>query len=488
TNDFASKSGSVTLAAGQSSASILIAITDDQTDEPNETLSVTLTNPRNAALALASGRATILDDDAPATVSVADASAAEGDDALLFPVRLSTASAFSVEVTYTVKGESAKAGTDFEPTEGVLVIPPGSGSAVIRVSIIDDTIDEFAENLSVVLSSPVRGTLADSSATGTIEDNDNAPEVSIASASGSESAASISLRVTLSAPSGKQISMDCLTRGATAVQGVDFVPESGPLSIPAGAQAALIVIPLIADELNEADETFEVALSNPENATIVQAIGIGSILNDDAMPRLNIGNGSGKESTSEITLPVTLSAASGRRIEVRYVLENITAKAGQDFIATNGTLVFEPGVTQGTIAVKVINDSKVEAPEQLMVSLSSATYATIEDGRGLGIIGDDDEEESNETRPRALNAYAQGRLSWFRDPDTGERFLKYVVPHVPALDRFDVTPEVSTDCIHWTTPTTGDWVVEREGESIYAIIRATGNERAQYVRFVLTEK
>ena len=239
------------------------------------------------------------------------------------------------------------------------------------------------------------------------------------------------------------------------MQGVDFLPESGPLSIPAGARAALIVIPLIADEFNEPDETFEVVLSNPKNATIVQAIGIGSILDDDAMPRLNIGNGSGKESTSEITLPVTLSAASGSRIEVSYVLENITAKAGEDFVATNGTLIFEPGVTQSAIAVKLINDSNVEAPEQFMVSLVSATHATIEDGRGLGIIGDDDEEESDETRPLARNAYAQGRLSWIRDPDTGDRFLEYVVPHVPALDRFDVTPEVSTDCIHWTTPATG---------------------------------
>ena len=120
-------------------------------------------------------------------------------------MRLSTASAFAVEVAYTVKGESASAGSDFEATEGVLVIPPGSNSAAIRVPITDDTIDEFAETLSVMLSSPVRGTLADSSAIGIIEDNDAAPEISIASASGFESAASISLHVKLSAPSGKNI-------------------------------------------------------------------------------------------------------------------------------------------------------------------------------------------------------------------------------------------------------------------------------------------
>jgi len=323
---------------------------------------------------------------------------------------------------------------------------------------------------------------------GTIEDNDAAPQISIENARAFESAQSIELRLTLSAPSAKNISMDCLTRGNTAIEGVDFYPETGPISIPAGATAALIVIPLIPDELNEPEETFDVILSNPSNASILNAVGTGSILDDDEMPSLTIGNASIKESAGSIVLPVTLSAASGQKVQVSFVTKSITATVGTDFVAKNGTVVFEPGITQGSVTIPLIDDKDSEKPEQLVVLLSNPSNATIADGKGLGFIGDDDREDVNETRTRALKAYSNGKLTWTSDPDTGDRYLEYVVSNVPELDRFDVAPELSTNFIDWRQPSTGDWHVEREGETIYAVIRARGNERSQFVRFVLVQR
>ncbi|MGK0187302.1 MAG: putative repeat protein (TIGR03806 family) [Verrucomicrobiales bacterium] len=487
--DYVPSSGTLTIPAGQTNAPIPVSIVNDQSDEPNENFQVVLSSPSNASLALARGLCTIIDDDAPPAIAIAGVSGDEGSGVLRFPVSLSVASAFTVEVAYAAVSDTAEAGNDFEPTAGTLVLEPGDEIGFIDVPVIDDELDEYAETFSVVLSSPVRARLSESSALGTIEDNDEAPMAAIADGEGYESAGTLSLRVTLSGPSGKNISMDCLTRGDTAVQGVDFLPESGPITIPAGATAALIEIPLIEDDLNEPEETFDVILSSPVNTVITEAIGVGTILDDDFIPSLKIGNASGKESAGTIALPVTMNAASSRRVTFNYVVQSLTAAADEDFVAASGTVVIEPGMTESAVVVQVIDDKDVEKPEQFLVFLSDASNATIEDGKGIGFIGDDDDdEELNETRPRALTAYSKGRLSWIRDPDTGDRFLEYVVPNIPELEKFDVTPQVSSDFVDWKEPAAGDWYLQREDETIFAVIKASGSERVQYVRFVLTAR
>ena len=75
---------------------------------------------------------------------------------------------------------------------------------------------------------------------------------------------------------------------------------------------------------------------------------------------------------------------------VGYATEDGTADAGSDYTAGSGTLTFESGAREQTIAVAVIDDSEEEGSETFTVRLSDARNATLLDGEGTATIRDDE--------------------------------------------------------------------------------------------------
>lgn len=109
-------------------------------------------------------------------------------------------------------------------------------------------------------------------------------------------------------------------------------------------------------------------------------------------PTLSIGSVSASEAVGTFTFAVTLSTASTSRVTVNFATANGTAKAGKtgDYLATNGTLTFNPGETSKTVVVTVRNDKTTEANETFFVNLTNASGATIAVARGTGTIVNDD--------------------------------------------------------------------------------------------------
>ena len=66
------------------------------------------------------------------------------------------------------------------------------------------------------------------------------------------------------------------------------------------------------------------------------------------------------------------------------------AKAGEDYVGASGTLVFSPGETEKTIRVEVIDDTQVEGTEVMLLYLSGAENAVIDDALMKGTIEDND--------------------------------------------------------------------------------------------------
>src|SRR6185369_592727 len=160
-----------------------------------------------------------------------------------------------------------------------------------------------------------------------------------------------------------------------------------------GETSKSIVIAVNGDTLNEADETFFVNLSNAANATIGDAQGVVTIVNDDLPPALSISDAAvteGDSGTVPAVFRVSLSAVSSLAVTVDYSTASDTALAGSDFVATSGRLTFAPGETNQTISVEVKGDTIAEATESFLVNLSNATNASISDGQGVGFITDND--------------------------------------------------------------------------------------------------
>ena len=77
-------------------------------------------------------------------------------------------------------------------------------------------------------------------------------------------------------------------------------------------------------------------------------------------------------------------------VAVNFATANDTAKAGEDYVASAGTISFAPGETSKTIAISVKGDRRNEADERFFVNLSGASGGLIVDGIGIGTIIDDD--------------------------------------------------------------------------------------------------
>ncbi len=77
-----------------------------------------------------------------------------------------------------------------------------------------------------------------------------------------------SYTVTLSNASSQTISVNYATSNGTATAGSDYTATIGTLTFAPGVTTQVLNIPILNDSLNEADETFTLALSSPTNAIL----------------------------------------------------------------------------------------------------------------------------------------------------------------------------------------------------------------------------
>jgi hypothetical protein len=99
----------------------------------------------------------------------------------------------------------------------------------------------------------------------------------------------------------------------------------------------------------------------------------------------------GNTDTKAFTFNVSLSAASSSPVTVQYTTSPDSAKAGEDYITTSGTLTFNPDdpLTQ-TITVPVIGDTTLEPDETFFLYLGSPTNAKVAGGKAVATILNDD--------------------------------------------------------------------------------------------------
>jgi hypothetical protein len=98
-----------------------------------------------------------------------------------------------------------------------------------RIATTDDALDEPAETMQVAISNPSNATLGGTTTgVGTLNDNDDPPAISITDASAVEGG-SIVLPVSLSAASGKTITVDWTPANGTAVP-ADYTTTGGTVT------------------------------------------------------------------------------------------------------------------------------------------------------------------------------------------------------------------------------------------------------------------
>jgi len=337
-------------------------------------------------------------------ISIRNVTVKEGDAGtakVSFVVRLSRSA--DAKIHYRTHAGTATL-DDFRRTHGTIRFTQGgptSRRVVVRVT--GDTVAEADETFTLHLTKPRGVQIARGVGRAKIVDDDDAStggsSIAIGDLTvveGSTGTTDAVFDVTLSASSATQVTVDFETANGTAGAS-DYDPAGGTLVFAPGDTAEQVTVQVIGDALAEPSENFRVNLSEASGATIVDAVGLGTITDDDSgasvAPTLSIANATvteGNSGTIGAVFNVTLSAAAASTVTVAYATAPGSATSPADYASTSGTLSFGAGETAKQITVQVEGDTLSEANETFSVNLSAPTNATIADGSGLGTITDND--------------------------------------------------------------------------------------------------
>ena len=145
-----------------------------------------------------------------------------------------------------------------------------------------------------------------------------------------------------------------------------------------------------------------------------------------------------EEPGAVLAFPVRLKVAAVETATITWETLNGAgnkgAKAGKDYKADKGTLLFSPGEKEKTIRVKVIDDEKHEGTEVMLLMLLDAQGAEIDDAVAKGTIEDDDAASAAADAADDALAAAEGLTpDEAADALFGERRLSEA--RLAALDR-----------------------------------------------------
>jgi Calx-beta domain len=156
----------------------------------------------------------------------------------------------------------------------------GETTKTIAVEILGDTLDEFDESFSLNLSNPSNVIITKTQAVATIQDDDAPPTLTINDRSiteGDNGTQLVNFTISLSAPSGKPITVNYTTADGTAIAGSDYAATNGTLTFAPGETSKTVSVQVIGDTLDEFDETFGLNLADANYATITVNLGLATI-------------------------------------------------------------------------------------------------------------------------------------------------------------------------------------------------------------------
>ncbi|WP_185096823.1 Calx-beta domain-containing protein [Chitinophaga barathri] len=445
-DDYVALSGTATIPAGQSSATIPLEVTDELVIENTETVTLTLTGGTSPGFAYTvsssngSATANIADNDNNTTNNVLSVvkttDAAEPGTNGLFTISL-PANVTSVEpitVTYTVAG-TAGINTDYTALSGSVIIPAGDNSVTVPVSVLPD---QIIENIETVILTLTGGTSAsfnfaasatNKTATVDITDDENTATnrmVSVVKSSdgaeGSSSFFGFRLRLPAGITSSENITVNYTVTG-TAVKGADYnglstAHFSGTATIVAGTISA-ITGTVVDDQIIEGTETVVITLnsvSSPSFAfTIDPAAGnaTANITDNDnttANRTLSVtkAGDAAEPSTNNvfnINLPAGITATED--ITVNYTIGG-TATAGADYVALGGTATIAAGQNGVSVPVTVSDDQLIENTETVILTITNGSSTSFAFTAGAANVATMDIADNENTAANRILSVTKG--------------------------------------------------------------------------------
>ncbi|MBU6153781.1 MAG: hypothetical protein KGP28_05720 [Bdellovibrionales bacterium] len=388
-------SGSLTIPANSTTASIPFSVVNDTLAESAETIVLTLgsaagTSPGPNQICTV----TIADNDSGTpSVSLATSSSSVSESVGVTNVNLSlsSASANLITVVYSVSGTylanvDAQAALDFS-MQSMVSFLPGSTSASISIPIIDDNLRENAETIVLTLQPAQAGQYTISGGTThtiTITDNDQTPSLAWTSStlSVSEAIGEVTVTAALSSPSALAVSVPFTVSG-TATNPSDHGASSGTLNFSAGQMNASYSFFIAQDSVTESNETVILTLGTPANATLGTNSAQTITISDSAPASMRLGWILTNQTSSEgesITIQAALNTPATNTITAPISISG-TATSGSDYTITPSTISIPAGSSRASVTISLLGDAISEPVETLILSLGTPSGAGLERGK-----------------------------------------------------------------------------------------------------------
>ena len=385
--------------AGQSTGSFTIPIADDLKNEGDETFTVTLSSPVGAIFTneveRISKTVTIQDNELPTiSLTTEDFVVAEDVGSAGFVVNFDLSGPTNQAVTFNwnLSNGTAIAGEDFTvPAQRTVTFPLGDATAKsIRILIINDGDNEGNHSFTLELSGFSGAVFESEQLVYTIMiDDDELPELSIATTNlkvfedvGSDG---FVVEFELSGPTDEDVTFDFALSGGSATKNFDYTEDAERdrrVTIAANEMTSSISIPIINDSSSESNETFNLTLSNLNNAVFAGGSAPSpaiTILDDDSNI-LTFVNSSFEVAedigSSGFVVNVELTTAPELDVTFDYDLigeredSNYTAVEGIDYVElANKSVAISAGSRTGSFAIRILDDLETEGSQVFKLDL-----------------------------------------------------------------------------------------------------------------------
>ena len=392
--DYTLNSNSLLIAAGSTTASTTLDISEDLLIEGTETIIVDISSVTNSIGITENGVQTetinLTDNEAGPTVSISSSSPiAENGGVSTVTATMSAAAAQSTTINLLFSG-TADNGTDYLQSASSITIAAGNTSGSITVTGVNDSFNDEAETVIVDIDTVSGGNGASESGTQretiTITDDDPAPTVSlsisVASVTESAGANAVTLTATMSAVAESSTSVTLSLSGtATEGAGTDYTINSSTITIAAGNTTGTAQLSILEDSFSEVpNETIVVDIASVSGgdsaveAAPAQQVAV-TITDNEATPQITLAPTATSpiaENGGTSTVTVSSTPASSSVITVNFSLSG-SADNGSDYSIGTTSLTIPANTASTSTLVSSLNDGAFDPAETIVIDIASVS-------------------------------------------------------------------------------------------------------------------
>jgi hypothetical protein len=301
------------------------------------------------------------------SLSSTQSTALESAGYITFTVQRLGGSQGAIRVDFATVDGTARAGLDYEAVTGTLEWADGDTSPrTVQVPLLDNYLIGPNRTFRLALSNPQGGGSLGglTQATGTIVEDDRPGRLalSVTSLRVLEDAGTLLVTVQRTGGLGGTVQVNYATGSilpqlgyAAAVAGVHYTPTSGVLVFAPGQATQTFVVPILDNTLLNAGRQFAVRLSRPAGGATLGTSAVRVTIQENDSAFVLTRSWLQVSATSRVAvLEVVRLGNTATEVSIDYSTRDGTARAGEDYAWTQGTLHFAAGQTRQQLSVSIL--------------------------------------------------------------------------------------------------------------------------------------